>query len=355
MGQARAAAAGDGKPETPARVTPEIAAEAAVWVTRLHGPQRSRQMERECLAWQQRSAAHREAFERCSDTWQSVPRVSLASAFAASGAAAAPAAGASWPNGATWRIGLAVSVLAVLGGVFGLLRWMDHGVYVTEVGEQRLVVLDDGTRMSLNTDTQVRVDLDSARRTVLVRGGEVLFEVAKDTRRPFAVQAGGSEVLALGTTFAVRLTPQAGKQGAVLAVSLIEGRVAVRAGGSGDGPAPRAAVTLQAGDRLRLVAPAGGTAGPAEPHIDRPQADQVVAWKRSEVVFDDASLGDALAEMNRYSRTPIVLHGDPGLAGLRISGLYRTGDAVGFAHAVAALHGLKVQLRDGRLELAKPQ
>ncbi|MGC4079308.1 MAG: DUF4880 domain-containing protein [Rubrivivax sp.] len=65
-------------------MTPEIAAEAAVWVARLHGPQRSRQMELECLAWQQRSAAHREAFERCTDTWQSVPGVTLASAFAAS-------------------------------------------------------------------------------------------------------------------------------------------------------------------------------------------------------------------------------------------------------------------------------
>jgi transmembrane sensor len=59
--------------------------------------------------------------------------------------------------------------------------------------------------------------------------------------------------------------------------------------------------------------------------------------------------------MNRYSRTPIVLVDDPVLAGLRISGLYRTGDNAGFARAVAALHNLNVSERQGRLELAKAQ
>ena len=58
-------------------VTPEIAAEAAVWIARLHGPDRSSQMERECLAWQARSEAHSVAFERCTDTWQDVASATL--------------------------------------------------------------------------------------------------------------------------------------------------------------------------------------------------------------------------------------------------------------------------------------
>lgn len=57
---------------TQPKVPMPIAAEAAGWIARLHGPGRSRQMERECLAWQSRSEAHRLAFERCTATWEEV-------------------------------------------------------------------------------------------------------------------------------------------------------------------------------------------------------------------------------------------------------------------------------------------
>lgn len=75
-----------------------IAAEAAVWIARLHGPLRSRQMERRCLEWQSRSEAHRVAFERCTATWEEVRGVSnpalhysRAGAQATAGAATAAA------------------------------------------------------------------------------------------------------------------------------------------------------------------------------------------------------------------------------------------------------------------------
>lgn len=347
------AAVEDGSGDLRLRVRPEIAAEAAVWVARLHGPDRSVQMERECLAWQARSAAHREAFERCTETWQDVTNVSLASAYAAApGAGAGESAARGLP--VRWA---AVGALAVVLAGTGLLvqQWREQGVYSTGVGEQHQVLLEDGTRMSLNTGTRVRVDLGADRRSVNVQGGEALFEVSKDPTRPFVVRVAGSEVEALGTTFAVRYTPDDMRPGQTLTVTLIEGQVAVRpltGGGDTGGPAPRQAMRLQAGERVRLSAT--GPVVSAVPRVDRPNIDAVMAWKRSEAVFDDAALPDAVAEMNRYTRTPIVLLDATALAGLRVSGLYRTSDSAGFARAVAALHGLKVHEREGRLELARP-
>lgn len=338
------------------RVPPEVAAEAAVWVARLHGPGRSPRMERECLAWQARSAEHREAFERCTETWQAVPGVTLASAYV--GAARAHAAGGEGAGQVSatrplrWAVALGLAgVLA--GGALLLQQWSGLGAYSTGVGEQQVVLLDDGTRMSLNTDTRVRVDLEASRRTVEVLGGEALFEVAKDPQRAFVVRAGGSEVEALGTTFAVRYTVEGAPVAArVLAVTLIEGQVAVRpAPGGGDGPTQP--VLMRAGERVQLSP--GSAATLAAPKVDRPDIGKLMAWKRSEAVFDDAALADAVAEMNRYSRTPIVLLNAPTLAGLRVSGLYRTGDSAGFARAVAALHGLALHESPGRLELAKAQ
>jgi transmembrane sensor len=336
-------------------VTPEIAAEASVWIARLHGPDRSAAMERECLDWQARSAAHRLAFERCTEVWQAVPQVRLADAYASVSSGgertAAPQAGG-FLKGGRW---LFASALLLAGIVVGISLWRGDAddMYVTRIGEQRLVVLDDGTRMSLNTNTSVRVALSRTRRLVKVESGEALFEVASDATRPFVVRAAGSEVVAVGTVFSVQVT--GASEANALAVTLIEGRVSVRSA-TADGPAglaPAKEVQMQAGERMRLARSPDPRSGPAKQLVDRPQIEQLLAWKRNEVIFDDVSLADAVAEMNRYSRTPIVIPGS--LSNLRVSGQYRTGDSAGFARAVAALHGLHVRDRDGRLELATPQ
>lgn len=60
--------------------------------------------------------------------------------------------------------------------------------------------------------------------------------------------------------------------------------------------------------------------------VDRPRIGQALAWKRGEAVFDDVPLSKAVAEMNRYSRRPIVLVGDASVARRRVIGLFRTGD-----------------------------
>jgi transmembrane sensor len=331
-------------------VTPEIAAEAAVWVTRLHGPDRTRQMELECLAWQEKSAAHREAFERCTDTWQDVPRVTLANAFATRTADRADAN--PWRISPKWAAAMGI-VLAVLVGVLGYESWRDRHLFLTGVGEQQQVVLDDGTRMSLNTSTRARVELHSDRRTVTIEHGEALFEVAKDAARPFVVRVAESEVLAVGTVFAFRLTDGGGANPNSLDVTLIEGQVTVRSADRAVGLAPERPLDMRAGDRMRLTSRSASTSARAAAQIDRPNLDQVVAWKRSEAVFDDTPLAAAVAEMNRYSRTPIVMVGEPGFANLRVSGVYRTGDVSGFANAVAALHGLQLRESGGRLELTQ--
>lgn len=340
-------------------VTPEIAAEASVWVARLHGPDRSVRMERECLAWQERSAAHRLAFERCTETWQEVAGVTVSSyaRSASGGADVAPGPAQIDARRVPWALALCASVLACL---VILHPWRNVECFRTGVGEQRVVMLEDGTRMSLNTATKVRVEFERAKRTVSVEGGEALFEVAKDASRPFVVQAAGTEVVATGTAFVVRLTP-GDSAAAGLAVTLVEGQVVVRDASSGDAGALHGSpVVMAPGERMRLGQRAGaGESGKqgtslalAVAQVDRPRMEQVLAWKRGEALFDDASLGDAVAEMNRYSAVPIRLADAAGLGELRVSGLFQTGDNTSFARAVAALHGLVLQESSDRLTLA---
>jgi len=345
-----------GTSESPAakpKVPREIAAEAAVWVTRLHGPDRSPQMEREFRAWQAQSPVHREAFERCTDVWIDVGKIKLATAYetvAPSNGRGRTGHGVRW-----WAAGAATAgALAVM--LLVGRQWWEQGTFATVVGEQRAVMLDDGSRMLLNTDTQLRVAFDDRQRTIEVRRGEAFFDVAKDPRRPFVVRVSGSEVVAVGTAFAVRYGMARASATDELTVTLVEGQVSVRPAtdAGADAVAPAQALTMKAGERLRLDRGAGSTAT-EPPKVDRPNVDQVTAWKRSEAVFDATALSDAVDEMNRYSRTPIVLVDGLGRSALRVSGLFRTGDNLGFARAVAHLHGLRLKTDGGRLELGKAQ
>lgn len=315
--------AGTGHRRLPA--SRHAAAEAAVWVARLHGPDRSAAMERELRAWLGASDKHRHAFERCTEVWQEVPRLTVADAFVTGRRQS--------PN--TWRWAVAMLAGVVVAGTY---LWPAGDSYATAIGEYRQVVLADGSRLRLNTATRLQVTLGQDQREVEVQAGEALFEVAKDPTRAFIVRAAGHQVRALGTVFTVRLAPSAPD---TLSVTLIEGKVEVTS--AQPTQAPPSPVVLQPGQRLQL---AGAT---ATPRLDRPPVDHATAWTREEVALDDVSLPEAVAEMNRYSRRPIVLAGDAGAHALRVSGVYRAGDNEGFARAVAALHGLEVWPKDDRL------
>ncbi|MBI3346510.1 MAG: FecR domain-containing protein [Burkholderiales bacterium] len=343
------ASAGAAEPEGPPLVPKDVAAEAAVWITRLHGGHRTPQMAQECRAWQARSAAHRLAFERCTDTWQDVASLTLtgyATATAARGRPGGSRAGRSWP----WRPGSAMA-LVLAASVLALRSWSAGDAYDTGVGEQRVVVLQDGTRLSLNTATRIRVDFAESRRTVKVERGEALFEVAKDAGRPFVVQAAGTEVVATGTAFLVQASAAAQPGDQALAVTLVEGQVVVRSV-AGDGRLLQQPWVMAPGQRLRLSRSDAADRPATATRWDRPQMDQVLAWRRGEARFDNVSLREAVEEMNRYDRVPIVVSGTAGQR--RVSGVVKTGDNASFAQSMASLHGLVVRHHGDWLELAPP-
>jgi transmembrane sensor len=83
----------------------------------------------------------------------------------------------------------------------------DSDEFETLRGTQRAVVLDDGSRVLLNSDTQIGVEMGAHERRVTVRRGEAYFEVAPDRRRPFVVAGPRCTATALGNAFAVRVQP----------------------------------------------------------------------------------------------------------------------------------------------------
>jgi len=189
--------------------------------------------------------------------------------------------------------------------------------YETAIGEQRDVLLPDGSRITLNTDTAVTVRYaDSARRIELERG-EAVFSVKHDAKRPFDVAAGGALTRALGTEFNVDMRRDR------ISVSVIEGVVRVSAVGNTGTGEPPSIPALTKGRTAEMRRDDGQI---AEITAD---LNRINAWRARRLEFSDTPLPDALAEFNRYSTTHVVI-GTPELQSVRVSGVFSIGDTEAF-------------------------
>jgi len=294
-------------------------AEASAWLVRLQGSGRTPAAEAAFRAWLAEDTTHAHAFARATDTWDLIPGATVQST---------PPDVARLVKRVRWpAVAASITFLAISGLL--LLRTLSAPVYQTGVGEQQAFVLDDGSRITLNTDTRLSVDYSTEQRRIHLERGEALFEVAKNARRPFTVQVGDEQVRALGTTFTVR------SERKFLDVLLIEGSVQVSHNPPSDGSAQTGPVVLVPGERLAL------RDGVAKRTLDPSRVEEMTAWRRGEAMFDNATLAEAVAEINRYGKTHVRID-DPALAQLRISGIFATRDPVEFAHVIASLHGLEV-------------
>jgi transmembrane sensor len=201
--------------------------------------------------------------------------------------------------------------------------------YLTGAGQKSIIDLPDGTRVTLDADSAVDVAFTGGRRDVRLLSGRAFFDVAHDKAHPFAVQAGGRVVTALGTQFDVRLTPGA------MRVVLAEGSVSVA---SAPGAPAAAPVKLAPGQAFAAQDGAKGKISSAD-------LDEALAWKQGVVEFQDRPLSEAIGVLNRYTRAQIVIK-DPKIASLRITGVFKTGDIARFGRSVSQVLPVKMVARD---------
>lgn len=306
--------------------------EAADWFARLNARTVS-VADLEAFRDWRRLPAHREAYESIEETWRGAgdlrqdPEIQAALAQAVVRPRRRPRAAPAWLAAAA-----VASVLIAIGGVWLTQR---PEVFVTGVGERRVVRLSDGSEIHLDTASRVTARLEGNRRAIRLEQGQALFEVASDRTRPFTVTAGAVQVIATGTRFDVRRDRER------VRVTLVEGGVVVRDG---------------AEDREWRLAPSEQiTAGAAGTNVAAPirvDARSATAWTVGRLEFDAVPLSIALAEINRYETRPLILGVgvDPTLP---ISGAFDAGHGPAFAEATARIHGLEVRPAAGGLRLER--
>jgi transmembrane sensor len=328
----------------------DIEKAAAEWMVRRERASWSESEQARLDAWLSASAAHRVAFIRLQTAWADAERIKL---LAKNGLVVpetwrpAPPVTPDIPLGngrpdrgrARSRLS-AAAVAASLMLVTGLAGWHFWSLratsYRTDVGGLSAISIKDGSTITLNTDSDIRIALSGTERRVELDRGEAFFEVAKDPERPFVVEAGDKRVIAVGTKFSVR------RERNNIRVIVTEGRVRVEHSG-----ASRVLETAMISPGAVAVAGAAGVLVQDKPLAD---AEERLSWRKGTLVFHDTQLTEAVAEFNRYNTQQIDIE-DREVGALRVGGQFRSNNARGFVRLLAEAFPIQVDARDDRIVL----
>ena len=153
--------------------------------------------------------------------------------------------------------------------------------------------LEDGTAVWLNSASSITypVAFSGHERRVKI-SGEAYFEVAKNAKKPFIVEANGTEVKVLGTHFNV----SAYEDDEAVKTTLVEG--AVRVGKNGQ-------FALLKPDQQATV-----LHGTSRIHVKDIDAMEALAWKNGVFLFNNENIKVVMKVISRWYDIDVVYKGD---------------------------------------------
>jgi transmembrane sensor len=328
----------------------QIEERALAWLARRDSGRWSDADQLELGQWLEADTLHRVAFLRLEAGWERTARLKAFGAGMKPGVVPPsgqlrtspfferrPASTARSANNLSVRkvATIAAGALLAIGAGLYLKTFRSGEDYTTPVGGVASIPLRDGSSMTLNTRSRVRVTLTDTERRIQLEEGEAFFNVAKDPARPFIVLAGNQRVVAIGTQFSVR------RAGNDVQVVVTEGKVRAepKNGGQGGELLAAGAVLHAARDSLLV-----------EKKTVR-DVEATLSWRSGYLTFDETSLADAVAEFNRYTAQRIVIE-DPRLAAVRINGKFRSTHAEDFVELLRHGFGIQVQQTEETITLS---
>jgi len=306
---------------------------AARWAVRRDLGTLSSEEEAEFQAWVAADARHLGAYGRAEAVLFRLERLNGASLDGVSSENAHPSR---WNRRLILAGGVAASIAVAVGVALHLPETVREKSFSTAIGQIREVVLEDGSVMVLNTNTQIRVRFTQEVRAIDLLRGEAQFDVAKNKKRPFIVSAGDTLVRAVGTSFTVSMLPKRPVQ-----VLVKEGVVELQRADAA------AAIPVRASANIQAIAPVGApfvTLAVPEEKLVRD-----LAWQQGHIALENKSLQEAAEEFARYSEVRIVV--DPAVSDRTVTGLFASNDPIAFARAAAAVLRLRMEVRGNEVRI----
>jgi transmembrane sensor len=203
------------------------------------------------------------------------------------------------------------------------LTWED---YSTHIGGKQTSPLADGSSVTLNTDTDLRVHLTTGSRDLALTRGEAIIKAVHDEKRPMRLVVGGTVIRTAGAEFDVRR-----RAGGQVDVLVSEGRVAAETDGGW--------LSFHHSALERGIVSAGYMAsirpgGIELSRLDTAELASRTAWLRDVLDFHGETLAQAAEDFNRYNTRKIIID-DPKIASRRVGGVFLDTDPESFVAALA--------------------
>ena len=254
----------------------------------------------------------------------------------------------------------------------GFVPDVPNNMYITSIGEQSTHTLEDGSVLTLNSNSQVEVNYTLTKRVINLLKGEAHFDVISDPNRPFEVYAGNKMVKAVGTAFSVyrlknniEVLVTEGKVDLAIIESTLLLKPESFSLNSDDVKQTLTAnptddkliviASLEAGQSISIPISSNFT---SSDNLDTPvvkyaQGDMVrkLSWLNGRLVFAGESLEEVVAEVSRH--TPLIIEVmDPELKKLRIGGQFQAGETDALFDVLESGFGVKItRINKGHVQL----
>ena len=279
---------------------------AVSWMTRLQSDACTNQDRHDFEAWLAQSEAHRTALSEVAAFWEGLSRLEPHAAPQLDAARAyLRDARRSRRAFSGKRLAAVLSLILILGFSPLWWSWLSTDLYRTAKGESTSIQLSDGSRIDLNTDTELSVHYSWTNRSVKLERGEALFSIVHNAEKPFEVIAAGGRIVDLGTRFNIY------RQAEQVSVTVLEGEVSVAASQSST------AQNLIPGQQISYDSKGQSSA------VVRADIDAATAWQQGQLVFKGQSLSVVLEQLGRYHDASLQVQGTR-LQKLKVSGVFPT-------------------------------
>jgi transmembrane sensor len=320
----------------------EAERQASEWIARLQGDDVSADDRARFAQWRGAHPRNARAYDDLMATWRQLAAVGKTVRAVSFGNAMQAASRVKRPRHGLFFTAMAAMLAFVMVG--GWWQSRSPSSFRTGIGEHVSVVLPDGSRVELNSDSAVQVSYDEGTRVIRLERGEAFFTVAHDTARPFWVVAGRTWVRAVGTAFNVD------RRQDEVRVTVSEGRVKVataapiqRRSPSDDALAQLSVSLLAAGQQADV-----SDADTQVRRLPPPEMERETSWRNGTVYFENRPLHEVVDEMKRYTLLQIELGAT--VRDLPVGGTFQT-NPQGAEALLSMLHdgfGLQVRREDGQ-------
>ena len=202
-----------------------------------------------------------------------------------------------------------------------------HQQHVSTLAQSgRTLLLPDGSTLSVNANTRVRLEFSAQQRDIYLDQGQLYIDVTANKEQPLVVHAGDARIRVVGTGFDVRRSPRQ------LVVSVAHGQVAF---------------TPDAHSSILLGAQQRATYDYARRSLQEQTlgSGEVADWRSGHLSFRNRELASLVDELDLY-RPGVIQLADGPLARYKVSGNLDISDPLALVKALPALIPVKNVLMD---------